>query len=119
MLLLASSTDTTGCWAHATPAAPPPGWVVKTSLVATPVTLKVLLVARVRVPLVAFTVYPLPVAARWQPANVATPETGVTGLVVQVSVVPVGLVPMASVTFVEYVVTVLPPASWTVTLGWI
>jgi hypothetical protein len=75
------------------------GCVVKTNFVAVPVTLKEVLVAAVRAPLVAFNVSPFPLALIWQPANVATPEAAVTGLVVQVSVpLPV---PIASVTAVE------------------
>src|SRR5450631_125755 len=53
-----------------------------------------------------------------QPANVATPEAAVTGLVVQVRVAPAAVV-MVKVTGAELVVTVLAPASWTVTTGWV
>src|SRR5207245_8377880 len=60
-----------------------------------------------------------PVLLRLHPANVATPELAVTGLVVHVRAPPPGLVPMARVTLALEVVTVLPPASWTFTTGWI
>ena len=50
-----------------------------------------------------------------QPEKVATPELAVPGLVVHVNVPPPGLVPMASVTLALLDVTVLPPASCTVT----
>ena len=100
MLPFASSTFTTGCVLKVAPEDTlPTGCVVKTNFVAVPVTLKEVLVAAVRAPLVAFNVSPFPLALIWQPANVATPEAAVTGLVVQVSVpLPV---PIASVTAVE------------------
>ena len=47
------------------------------------------------------------------PVKVATPETAVTGLVPQVRP------PEARVMGAVEVVTVLPPTSWTVTLGWV
>ena len=53
-----------------------------------------------------------------QPAKVATPLLGVSGLVVQASVPP-GLVPMARVIDAAELVTVLPEASSTVTTGWV
>jgi len=53
-----------------------------------------------------------------QPANVATPELALVGFVVQVSVAPAGVV-MVRVTGAVLVVTVLAPASWTVTTGWV
>ena len=52
-----------------------------------------------------------------QPANVATPATAGVGLVVQVSVAPPWV--RARVTPVTLVVTVLPPASWATTAGWV
>jgi len=53
-----------------------------------------------------------------QPANVATPEEAdFERPPVQVSVPPPGFVPMASVIDAELLVTVLPPASCTVTTG--
>src|SRR5664280_3610088 len=53
-----------------------------------------------------------------QPANVSTPEAAFFGLAVQVRVAPPGVV-IARVIKVVAVVTVLPPASWTVTVGWV
>src|SRR5664280_1841215 len=53
-----------------------------------------------------------------QPANVSTPATAGCGLVVQVRIAPPGVV-IARVIEVVAVVTVLPPASWTVTVGWV
>src|SRR5665811_656763 len=53
-----------------------------------------------------------------QPANVSTPATAGCGLVVQVRIAPPGVV-IARVIEVVAVVTVLPPASWTVTVGWL
>ena len=52
------------------------------------------------------------------PAKVATPETAFEGLAVQVSVAPAGLV-MVRVTEAPLEVTVLPPASWIATTGWV
>src|SRR3954454_1546870 len=51
-----------------------------------------------------------------QPANVATPATAVTVLVVQASVAPAGAV-IANSTSLVSLLTVLPAASWTVTTG--
>jgi len=52
-----------------------------------------------------------------QPEKVATPEVVVA---LQPDRVPLaGLVPMARVTVELSVVTVLPPASWTTTTGWV
>jgi len=55
-----------------------------------------------------------------QPEKVATPEVVLVGLAAQLVRVapPVGGV-MARVTDGPGVVTVLPPASWTVTAGWV
>ena len=53
-----------------------------------------------------------------QPAKVATPEAAALGLAVQVRVAPAGVV-MVRVTEAALVVTVLPPASWTATTGWV
>ena len=53
-----------------------------------------------------------------QPAKVATPALAASGLVVQARVPP-GLVPMARVIELVALVTVLPPASSTVTAGWV
>ena len=53
-----------------------------------------------------------------QPAKVATPEAAFLGLAVQVRVAPAGVV-MVRVTGALLAVTVLPPASWTATTGWV
>src|SRR5450631_579564 len=53
-----------------------------------------------------------------QPAKVASPATAVLGFVVQARVAPAGVV-MTRVTGAVLVVTVLPPASWTATTGWV
>ena len=60
----------------------------------------------------------MPVLLILHPAKVATPELAASGLVVQVRAPPPGLAPMARVTLALEVVTVLPPASWTLTTGW-
>ena len=54
-----------------------------------------------------------------QPAKVSTPDVAASGLVVQVSVPALGLVPIASVMLALLDVTVLPPASCTDTTGWV
>src|SRR5436309_1476808 len=56
-LLVLSWRETTGCWDHAVLVTPPPGWVVKNSLVAAVVIPNELLVALVRLPLEAVIVY--------------------------------------------------------------
>ena len=61
----------------------------------------------------------MPTLSILQPANVATPATAATGLVVQVSVPDPGFVPIASVTLEVFPVTVLPNESCTVTTGWV
>src|ERR1017187_7167199 len=53
-----------------------------------------------------------------QPAKVSTPATAAFGFVVQARVAPAGVV-MVRVTDAPLVVTVLPPASWTATTGWL
>ena len=53
-----------------------------------------------------------------QPAKVATPATAFLGFAVQARVAPAGVV-MLRVTDAVLVVTVLPPASWTATTGWV
>ena len=53
-----------------------------------------------------------------QPAKLAMPVLAVSGLVVQASVPP-GLVPTASVIELVALVTTLPPASSTLTAGWV
>lgn len=53
-----------------------------------------------------------------QPANVATPDAAFFGFAVQVSTAPAGVV-SARATAAVLLVTVFPPASRTVTLGWV
>ena len=53
-----------------------------------------------------------------QPAKLATPETADFGFVVQVNVAPAGVV-MVRLTEAVLLVTVLPPASWIATTGWV
>ena len=62
----------------------------------------------------------MPALSSLQPAKVATPAVTVIGLVVQPErVPPAGLVPIVSVIWVVLsVVTMLPPASSTLTTGW-
>jgi len=60
----------------------------------------------------------VPALSTLHPANDATPETDASGLVVQASVAPLGVV-NAKVTELVFPVTVFPPASWTVTTGWV
>ncbi|HEX4529934.1 MAG TPA: hypothetical protein VIA11_10955 [Acidimicrobiia bacterium] len=113
----ASCTVTTGCWAHADAAVPPPGCVVNASFAAEPtVMLKVLLVAPVSPPSVAANRYPFPAWSIERPEKVATPLTALTVLVPDSVPVP-GFVPMASVTDDVSEVTVFPKASCTVTFG--
>jgi hypothetical protein len=75
-----------------------------------------LLTAVVKEPSAAVNVY-VPTGLMLQPANVATPATAFFGFVVQTSA-PDGLV-IVNVTALTSVVTVLPPASWIVTTGWV
>ena len=53
-----------------------------------------------------------------QPAKLATPATAAMGFVVQAKVAPAGVV-MVRLTEAVLLVTVLPPASWTATTGWV
>jgi len=53
------------------------------------------------------------------PLKVATPDVAFSGLVVTVSVPLLGFVPVDKVMELVAVVTVLPPASCTVTIGWV
>jgi hypothetical protein len=53
-----------------------------------------------------------------QPTKVATPATAFVGFAEQARVAPAGVV-MVKVTGAPLVVTVLPPASWTATTGWL
>ena len=75
------------------------------------------LTAAVNEPSVAVRVY-VPARSILQPANVATPATAGFGLVVQPKTAPAGVV-IAKVTELVLPVTVLPPASCTVTTGWV
>jgi hypothetical protein len=76
------------------------------------------LVARVKLGSVAVSVY-VPARSILQPTNVATPDTAVSGFaLVQLKSAPAGVV-IASVTAVTLLVTVLPPASWIATTGWV
>ena len=117
MLPCASWIVTTGCCANAVAATElAEGCVVTTSFVAVPAAIvKAELVAEVNPLLAAVNVY---VFARltWQPAKVATPAVAFTGLVVQVSVAPAGVVSVSVMGAVDPV-TVLPFASWIVTCG--
>jgi hypothetical protein len=76
--------------------------------ISNPVMLNALLVAEVSPLLVAVSVYPVPPLLILQPAKLSTPEEAFFGLAVQVSVPPLGLVPIASVIEAELVVTVFP-----------
>jgi hypothetical protein len=115
----ASCTFTTGCVAKATLLAASLGCVVNATFVAEPTVIATdELVARVRPGSVAVNVY-VPARSILQPTNVATPETAVNGFaLVHVSSAPAGVV-IANVTAVMLLVTVLPPASWIATTGWV
>src|SRR5205807_523573 len=91
------------------------GCPVTASLLAAPgVMLKVELVAPVREPEDAAKVYPFPVFSMERFEKVATPELAAT-VAVPERVPPLGLVPMATVTLAEELVTVFPKLSCTVT----
>jgi hypothetical protein len=77
-------------------------------------TLKAVLVAAVRTPAVAASVYPVPVLLMLRVENVATPATALT-VAVPDNVPPPGLVPMAIVTEFVAVGTKFPKASSTLT----
>jgi hypothetical protein len=53
-----------------------------------------------------------------QPVKLSTPATAFLGFAEQVMVAPAGVV-MVRVIEAVLVVTVVPPASWTVTRGWV
>src|SRR6266498_138246 len=90
------------------------GWTINASRCAAPTVMSnELLVAPVRAPLVATSVYPIP-ARLIDRLKVAVPLTALT-VVLPVSVAPVGLFPKATVIGAVLLVTVLPPASWIVT----
>ena len=95
---------------------------VNTIDVATPgVMLKLDETPAVSAPSVAVSVYPVPVTWIEQPLKLATPATAATVRLLQARVPgpPTVGVPavMEMVTLEVFPVTVLPPASWTVTLG--
>ena len=114
---LESSTQTTGWVPKAVPPVEAPGEVAKPSLVAAPATVKLALVACARSPSVALRVKaPCVPSVILQPEKVAMPPTALTAG--QVLRVPVPVL-MATVTVEVLVVTVLPPASSTVTTGWV
>src|SRR3954453_14762621 len=118
VLPAASCTVTFGCCANATPPVEVPGCVENTSFDATPTAMSNgALVAVVRPPLVAVSVYPVPPLSILQPAKASTPATAFFGFVVHVSVPPPGFVPIASVIDAVLPVTVFPPASCTMTTG--
>ena len=80
-----------------------------------PVMLNGLLVAEVRPVLLATRLYPVPGLLMLRLENVTTPFTALT-VTDPPSVPEPGFVPIASVTEALEVVTVLPPASWIVTV---
>ena len=114
----ASSTLTTGCVPNAVPPVESDGCVVKASCAAGPTEIVIgLLTSAVNRPSDAVNVY-VPATSIEQPANVATPATAVSGFVVHVRFAPPGVV-SASVTELVSSVMVLPPASCTLTTGWV
>ena len=119
----ASATATTGCTGHAVPPVPPPGCVSNTSRAAGPVTtLNGGLTASVAPPpaSVAVTSYAVPARSMVQPENVASPEALVRVVPpLQVNVPPASFRVRARVITSPLVVTVLPPASWSATTGWV
>jgi hypothetical protein len=60
-------------------------WYVTPTMLGAALIVKTVLVAFGRLPLAAVSVSVLPAALTWQPANDATPETGVTEVLVHVS----------------------------------
>ena len=78
--------------------------------------LNALLAAEVKPELAAVSTYPVPNLSILRPLKVATPLTALT-VAVPDKVPPPGLVVIVSETEAEEVVTVLPPASATVTTG--
>ena len=114
----ASCTDTTGWVGSAVPAVPALGCVVKASLLAAPAVIaNEALVPAVSPVDVAVNVYVVALSTL-QPANVATPDTAATEVDVHARFAPPEVVSARPTVFVA-VVTVLPPASWTVTDGWV
>src|SRR5919201_2267674 len=97
------------------PAVVLPGWFVNASAAAGPgVMLNVPLVALVRPVLAARSVYPVPVLLIDRSVKLATPFTALT-VNVPLSVPPPGFAAIATAIAAVLVVTVLPPASCTVT----
>src|ERR1017187_3064505 len=116
----ASCTVTTGCVVHAVPPVPPVVGVVNASFAAAPsVMLNALLVALVSAPSVAANVYPVPILSIFKALalKLATPATAAFVNVPLNTPPGPALVPIATVTVETSVVTVLPPASCTVTTG--
>jgi hypothetical protein len=112
----ASKTATAGWEPNATPAIESLGCVTKASRVAEPaVMVRLELTAEASAPSVAVSVY-VPARATLHPAKVAMPATAAFGFNVQARVAPAGVL-SASVTPLVFPVTVLPPASCTVTTG--
>jgi hypothetical protein len=113
----ASCTVTTGCGLNSALTTTPTGFVVNASFEAAPTEmLKVLLVASVKPLLDAVSVYPVPLLSIDSPLNVATPLTALA-VAVPLNVPLLGFVPIATVIEAVLLVTVLPPASCTVTTG--
>ena len=114
----ASWMATMGCKAKPVLTAVSDGERVKPSLTAGPTEIVRLELTALLSPLeTAVSVY-VPALSMAQPSKLATPATASTGFSVQVSTAPAGVVILR---FTEAVlaVTVLPPASWTVTTGWV
>jgi hypothetical protein len=112
----ASCTATTGCVPNAVPPVELDGCVVNATFAALPTEIvSELLTSAVNEASVAVSVY-VPATSIEQPANVATPATAAFGFVVQVKVAPPGVV-IPMVTELVSLVTLLPPASCTVTTG--
>ncbi|MCX5760856.1 MAG: hypothetical protein NTW72_05035, partial [Gemmatimonadetes bacterium] len=113
-----SCTVTCGCVAHATPALPPLGCVVKTSLFAAAdaTAIEVVTCADVTPALDAVRLK-LPAKMVLHPENVAIPLTDVTGLVVHVGVGEPWVGGNVSWMLALLEVTVLPLASCTFTTG--
>src|SRR4051794_38368827 len=94
------------------------GWVVNRSLVAGPIVMVTgSLIAGVNKPSVAVRVW-VPATSMLHAEKVAMPATAATGFAAHPNTVNMGRV-MPSLTELVSVVTVLPPASWIVTTGWV
>src|SRR6185295_12602276 len=115
VLLNASCTVTCTAGAIATPAIALDGWTVNATLAAAAgLTLNAELDAPESAPDAAVRVYPTPALSIERLAKLATPFTAAT-VATPESVPPPGLVPIATVTLAEELVTVLPNASCTAT----